>query len=260
MALGVPKVCQQPSIMAAKQAETPPLGAGSAFASERPMNRRSLLVAWIANLLLACGGEASQSVGGVPSASAGHVGTAGDTSVAGANGGGAGGGSGGATAHCGAFPGCPQGERRATDAECPGQASCHELTACDSTIWCVDNDGTSGAGGSSSGATHACTGQTCGATQACIAFRTVGGPIVVPDPDAGACPDGQHMEGLTCAADFSYECVELHGACANQPLACACAQPSAVAVGVCPVGYGYCSEPGSDVAAQLICELHSNAL
>ena len=116
------------------------------------------------------------------------------------------------------------------------------------------NSGSGGTGGSSSSATHDCNGTACTATQACVAYRTIGG--VFSAPDGGACPTGSHVESNQCQPDFAYKCADLNGACQNQALTCACAQPPTNSPGVCPLGFGSCSQPGAsaDSSAQLICQ------
>jgi hypothetical protein len=229
--------------------------------------RSWLLVAALAHLLLACGGEARQSgsggKAGSPTVTAGQGGSVSSSGGSGnsagasggrANGGSANGGSGGATLCCAAFPACPASERQAGDSECPGNTSCHQVSLCCSTIWCVTNDGAGGAAGSGGGVSHDCNGLTCTATQACVAYRTVGGAVTAPD--AGTCSPGNHPEGNHCLADFAYKCADLQGACQNQPVSCACAQPPAASPGVCPKPYATCSQQATsaDPSAQLICQ------
>ena len=215
---------------------------------------RSLFALLVAGLLLACGGQATQTAsagaGGTRSATGGEVGSGGHTSGGSASGGTGAGGSG--TVCCAAFPVCPTGERTANAAECPGAASCHQLSVCCSSIWCVSSNGSGGAGGA--GAARDCNGTTCGATQACIAYRTEGGAVMFAD--AGTCPPGEHLEGSFCQRDFAYQCAELHGLCQSEPVTCSCAQPPTNNPGVCPAGYGSCSAPAppADSAAQLICQ------
>ena len=222
--------------------------------------RRSSFAVLATHFLLACGGDASQTAaspaggaGGTTSAAGGSAGHAnGGTSSAGTGGIA---GAGGQMAQCAAFPVCPVGERTAQGAECPAAPSCHSLSVCGNMIWCVTagNDGTGGAGGAS-GAMHDCNGTQCTATQACIAYRTEGGVVMLAD--AGTCPTGEHLEGTMCQRDFAYKCADLHGLCQNQPVSCACAEPATNNPGVCPAGYGSCSEPGptEDTVAQLFCQ------
>ena len=218
-------------------------------------HRSSLLAACIANLLLACGGEATHNLpggaGGALSAAAGN-GPGGSS-----NGGSSNGGSAGAMLCCAAAPTCSAGERQAQSSECPGQASCRQHAICCSSIWCVadvTDGGSGGAGGAGGSEAHDCNGTACTATQACVAYRTVGGAFV--PPEAG-CPNGKHLEGGSCQADFAYKCVDLHGACQNEPLSCACAQPPTNNPGVCPVGFGSCSLPATaavDASTELVCQ------
>jgi hypothetical protein len=178
--------------------------------------RRSLFTALIVNLLCACGGDAAQSAVG---------GSGGTSNAAGGRGGGAGHSDGGNSSGGSAGNG--------------GNSSAGS---------------SSGAGGGGGGATRDCNGSTCTATQACIAYRTEGGAIRLPD--AGACPTGESLAGSMCVPDFGYKCVELNGACQNQAVACACAAPHGNDLGVCPPGYSSCSEPGAteDTVAQLYCQ------
>ena len=242
---------------------------------------RSLLLTVVANLLIACGGQAEQmgsshtgGNGGTASGPHGHAGSGGNTTSGGSSSGGssssgvagtnasAGTGAGGSSSKggassggvgggvcCNAFPTCASGERLAGPAECPGQANCQQRALCCSSIWCVPSDGGAGASG-----THDCVGATCTATQACVSYRTVGGARFTPD--AGVCPSGQHEEGGACQADFAYACRELNGTCANQAVTCACAAPPTNNPGACPAGFGSCSEPGPtvDSSVQLICQ------
>jgi len=245
--------------------------------------RSWLFAASVTQLLLACGGEAahpgpggtagsspgtggqvghgganaagSSSRGGASNAGSSSGGKAnggnangGNASGGNASGGNANGGSGGALTCCGAVPTCPAGEHQVQG--CPSQASCHQVTLCCSSIWCVTDGGGGGAGGASA---RDCNGTTCTAMQACIAYRTIGGAISLPP-----CPTGKHVEGGYCQPDFAYKCADLKGTCLNQPVSCECAEPPTNHPGVCPAGFGSCSEPGSeDVPAQLICEQHA---
>jgi len=191
-----------------------------------------------------CGGGRSANGGSANGGSA----SGGSANGGSANGGSANGGTGGATVCCAAAPVCAANERQAEASECPGQASCHQVTICCSSIWCVANDGSGGVGGSSGGATHDCNGIQCTATQACVAYRTLGGALFLAD--GGTCPTGMHLQGEHCEQDFAYRCADLHDACQNQAVSCACAQ------GVCPSGYSSCSQsqPTADISAQLICQ------
>jgi len=247
------------------------------------MNCRSTLLAVsVAHLLLACGGQADPtrflgaggaggrsggvstggvstggvSTGGVSTGgvSTGGVSTGGVSTGGVSTGGIPSGGSGGALVCCDAVPVCPVGERQAQGTDCPANSSCHKIALCCSSIWCVTNTGGGGGGtgGSTGGGSGSCN--ACTATQACVAYRTIGGVLIVPE--AGVCPGGRHLEGNVCQTDFAYKCADLHGACAGQPVSCACAQPPTNSPGVCPVGYGSCSAPSPsvDAAAQLICQ------
>ncbi|HET7541359.1 MAG TPA: hypothetical protein VFK05_15890 [Polyangiaceae bacterium] len=247
--------------------------------------RRQLFALGISALVLSCGGEARQgSPGGEAGASTGSGGLSGlagnasshsgstsggsastnggsastNGGSASTNGGNANGGSGGAVVCCLAFPTCPAGERQAVSPECPGQASCHQVSICCSSIWCVTSDEASagGAAGSGAGGTHDCNGLTCTASQACVAYRTDGGVVLPPD-SARTCPTGTHLEGSRCARDFAYQCAERHGTCQNEPISCACAEPDTNNPGVCPAGYGSCSAPSANAVApstELVCQ------
>jgi len=237
-----------------------------------------LLAVSVANLLLACGGQADPTrflgTGGAASGAGGRVNSggvssggvssggvsSGGVSSGGVSSGGvsAGGipssGSGGALVCCDAFPVCPIGERQAQGTDCPANSSCHQITLCCSSIWCITNTGGGGGSGGSTGGGGGGSCNACTTTQACVAYRTIGGVRIAPE--AGVCPGGTHLEGNDCQTDFVYECADLHGACAGQPVSCACAQPPTNSPGVCPVGYGSCSAPGAsvDAAAQLVCQ------
>ena len=240
------------------------------------MNTRyCLLTACLTQLLLACGGDVRQTgtggAAGSANAAGGQLGQAGNPRSSGGNtsrcsayeGCGGGGspnggspndGSGGAKVCCAAAPICAPNERRAEDSECPGRASCHQVSICCSTIWCVANDGSSGMGGSGGSPTHDCNGLSCTATQACVAYRTLGGPLFLAD--SGTCPTGMHLQGDRCEQDFAYQCAELHGACQGQAVSCACAQPPSSSSGACPSGYSSCSQsqPTVEASAQIICQ------
>jgi hypothetical protein len=179
--------------------------------------RRSLLAVPFAHLLLACGGVASQDGAG---GSGGYSGGGTDA--------------GGTIACSNIILECPAGERYALDSECPGLATCHEVPACYGSRWCVPVPRVCPAGADTqeTGPSHDCNGITCTASQACV---------VSPDYS----PQG-----------FVYQCTELCGACRNQPVTCACAQPPPRGPGVCATGYEICSEPGPGVdgSAQVQCE------
>jgi hypothetical protein len=116
--------------------------------------------------------------------------------------------------------------------------------------------GAGGAGGPDAGQ---CPGASCNTGEICIAYRTVGGAVFMPD-DAGACPPGRHPEPFgggtsICEPDFAYRCVALRG-CAGMEVSCACGQAS------CPTGYPACADPPAndmwiDPAAQLTCSLQA---
>ena len=217
----------------------------------------ALIALCVTHFLLACGGQTAQGGAGgrAEIATAGHAGR----SESGGGGNGAGGdgaigGGGGGVVCCHSVPVCPSPERRAEGSECPGQGTCHQVSRCCSSIWCVRDEGSGGAAGTAGGSSADCHGTTCQPSQACIAYRTVGGVQLIPD--AGGCPVGKHLEGGSCQADFAYRCADLNGACKDQPVSCACAQPPTNSPGVCPVGYQSCSAPGSDSdpSATLVCQ------
>ncbi|HEY0469646.1 MAG TPA: hypothetical protein VGC79_35895 [Polyangiaceae bacterium] len=230
--------------------------------------RSWLLAACVSPLLLACGGEATQggsgSTGGSSNVAGSHSGGAhssnggssngGSSNGGSPNGGSPNGGSGGDRVCCDAVPVCPPDERQAQGSECPGQASCRQLSLCCSSIWCVTSSDAAGAGGAIEAASHDCNGALCSATEVCIGYRTLGGALSLPD--GGTCPTGKHIEDNQCRADFAYKCADLRGACRNHEVSCACAEPPNNNPGVCPTGYGSCSapEPTADSPAQLLCQ------
>jgi hypothetical protein len=118
--------------------------------------------------------------------------------------------------------------------------------------------GTGGAGGTRGGAdggTKKCDGTICTKAQVCIAYRAVGGGLIVPD--AGRCPTGMHVEprvgaSALCERDYAYRCGVVTG-CSESVVSCACAS-----VGTCDM-YSSCVDPRPaaidlDPSAQLICE------
>jgi hypothetical protein len=111
----------------------------------------------------------------------------------------------------------------------------------------------SGAGGQGSGGQGStdCAGSTCNASQTCVAYRTVGGTVDLPDQN-NHCPTGRHLEGNYCLSDFAYTCAELTG-CAAPANTCRCAANTACA------NTTVCSLPTAsawlDPAAELVCQL-----
>jgi hypothetical protein len=113
--------------------------------------------------------------------------------------------------------------------------------------------GGEGAGGANAGG-KSCDGAKCTSAQICIAYRTVGGGLI--RADAGACPDGTHVEPLGaaefCQRDYSYKCVTRAG-CSAAAVSCACGSAA------CASPYPACSDPESgdaslDPSAQLVCQ------
>ena len=108
---------------------------------------------------------------------------------------------------------------------------------------------TGGGAGTAGGPGKECVDRTCAASEACVAYRTVGGAVIAP-ADAGACPPNAHLEGQTCMANFAYQCVAQPGCPAGQ-IDCTC--------GMCPPTYFSCHVAGTsqwlDPDAELTCEL-----
>jgi len=179
--------------------------------------------------------------GGKSAGGAGH----GGTSEGGADHGGTGG-SGGA-------PDCQIGEcLRAVVCldECGGNVVSTSCCPCatntvDQTT-CMAAGGQGGGGGSG----HDCVDTTCGAAQSCVAYRTVGGAIDLPDTH-GMCAAGEHLEGDRCEADFSYTCAELTG-CSALSASCRCAPTTKCA------HTNSCRTPSAsawlDASTELVCE------
>jgi hypothetical protein len=89
--------------------------------------------------------------------------------------------------------------------------------------------------------------RTCAATEACVAYRTIGGAQILAD--AGVCPSYAHSEGNFCFANFAYQCVA-QPRCTAGTIDCTC--------GTCPQGYTACRAlyvaEWLDPDAKLICE------
>ncbi len=113
--------------------------------------------------------------------------------------------------------------------------------------------GSAGSGGGSGGMSGSsgmnCVDRTCSASEACVAYRTIGGAITFPG-DGGACPLYAHLEGSTCQANFAYQCVA-QPRCTGGVIDCTC--------GTCPQGNPTCRAPTAsqwlDPSAKLVCEL-----
>ena len=115
------------------------------------------------------------------------------------------------------------------------------------SVSCVSLDTAGGSGKS-------CDAAKCTSAQICVAYRTVGGGLI--PPDAGACPDGTHVEplgaGESCQQDYVYKCVPRSG-CAANAVSWACGSAS------CAPPYSACSDPESgevalDPSARLVCQ------
>ena len=110
--------------------------------------------------------------------------------------------------------------------------------------------GGSGGGGSAGGAsTTSCAGAMCASDEFCVAYRTIGGAVVMPDPN-GNCPARSHAESNYCLTDYSYTC-GTQNSCTSSDVNCACAASA------CPAGH-MCSQPASsswlDTSARLVCQ------
>jgi hypothetical protein len=208
--------------------------------SHELVKRNVLLVLAGACFALSCSGsDASGSPGTNTDASAGSGGQSASTGGASAGGAASGGssasgGAGGVTAGAG---GMTSGGAGAGGSATGGAA------------------GSNGTGGSATGGSGSCGGTQCRVpAELCVAHRTVGGGMLLPD--AGRCPAGTHVEGTSrqyCAADYAYECVDLVG-CNPGSISCSCGGA------ICPSRYPACSDPtpnrvGLDPVAQLVCEL-----
>ncbi len=221
------------------------------------MSVRALWAISLVVVIGACGGRAA-TAGDDTSTGA----TAGSRQANGGSGNAGGNGNAGGSAHggqnnagtgnvgqvcCGAVPECPAGYRQLPSAaDCPTDVDCKPLTICCSTIWCMaDSVAVDAGAGMRVCGTELCDPQQ----QACVASRVEGG-VFLP-PDAGTCPTGEHLVGSQCERDFSYQCVDLGGACAGEVLSCACAK------NLCP-GEFDCSDPSQsdDVAngTDLVCQ------
>lgn len=96
-----------------------------------------------------------------------------------------------------------------------------------------------------------CGTESCTAGEVCVAYRTVGGALFVPDQN-GMCPAGRHVEGDRCEPDFGYTCAPL-SQCTSLGTSCHCASGSRCASdNACRVA----PQPSTDVLpeALLICE------
>ena len=110
-------------------------------------------------------------------------------------------------------------------------------------------------GGASGAGAQPCGESTCGADEVCIAYRTVGGALLLPDED-GNCPEGSYSSGGSaahCIREWAYECRELEG-CERDAIDCDCGR------GMCPSGHDSCHEAGAgdehlSSDAVLTCEL-----
>lgn len=106
-----------------------------------------------------------------------------------------------------------------------------------------------GAGGGSGGASGTpCVDRTCSESEACVAYRTIGGALTFPE-DGGACPSNAHRENDYCLANFGYQCVA-QPRCTGGTVDCTC--------GSCPQTFTACRAPYTadwlDTDAKLVCE------
>lgn len=72
------------------------------------------------------------------------------------------------------------------------------------------------------GGPGACGTMTCEAGEVCVVNQQEGGAYRAPN-DAGQCPDGEVLTGVSCSPAPSYQCLPVPAACAGG-LSCGCAQ------------------------------------
>ena len=90
-----------------------------------------------------------------------------------------------------------------------------------------------------------CGTMTCASGEICVFDQQEGGAFRPPD-DAGNCPDGEVLTGISCSPAPSYRCVAFPTACSSGGLSCACAGT------LCQNSYSCMSVTGGVVGCYLL--------